>query len=65
MRLILFTTLHEIGFDGYVALEGYNSGIGDFAFERGMFHNVCPDGPAFVRQGIGFLRQMEQQTRPR
>jgi len=60
----LFTTLSEIGFDGYMALEGYNSGIGDFAFERGMFHNVCPDGPEFVRRGIGFLKRMEREARP-
>jgi D-psicose/D-tagatose/L-ribulose 3-epimerase len=59
----LFEALHEIGFDGYVGLEGYNSGIGDFAYRRGMFHNVCPDGPAFVRQGIRFLREMEARTR--
>ena len=60
----VFSTLHDIGFDGYIGLEGYNSGIGDFAFQRGMFHNVCPDGKAFVRDGIGFLKNMETQTRP-
>ena len=59
----IFKTLHAIGFDGYIGLEGYNSGLGDFAFQRGMFHNVCPDGPAFVRQGIGFLRDLETRTR--
>jgi len=59
----LFQALHEIGFDGYVGLEGYNSGIGDFAYRRGMFHNVCPDGPAFIRQGIRFLRDMDARTR--
>ncbi|RPH35795.1 sugar phosphate isomerase/epimerase [bacterium] len=61
--LSIFKTLHGIGFNGYIGLEGYNSGLGDFAFQRGMFHNVCPDGPAFVRQGIGFLRDMEARTR--
>jgi D-psicose/D-tagatose/L-ribulose 3-epimerase len=60
----VFSTLHEIGFDGYVGLEGYNSGIGDFAFERGMFHNVCPDPRAFVKNGIAFLRRMERETAP-
>jgi len=58
----IFSALKEVGFNGYMALEGYNSGIGDFAFERGMFHNVCPDGAAFVRKGIGFLRMMEEQA---
>ena len=60
----VFRTLHEIGFKGYIGLEGYNSGIGDFAMERGMFHNVCPDGPAFIREGIGFLKKMEASTAP-
>jgi D-psicose/D-tagatose/L-ribulose 3-epimerase len=59
----LFEALHGVNFNGYIGLEGYNSGIGDFAFQRGMFHNVCPDGPAFVRQGIGFLREMEGRTK--
>ncbi len=57
----IVATLHRIGFEGYVGLEGYNSGIGDFAYERGMFHNICPDGPAFIRDGIGFLRDLEAE----
>ncbi len=55
----IFEALLEIRFEGYIGLEGYNSSIGDFAFERGMFHNVCPDGEEFVRQGIAFLQTME------
>ncbi len=55
----IFTTLRQIGFTGYVGLEGYNSGIGNFAYERGMFHNVCPDGSDFIRRGISYLRAME------
>ena len=53
----IFRSLTEIGFAGYVLMETYNSSLGDFAFERGMFHNVCPDGPAFIRQGLTFLKQ--------
>ncbi len=60
----VFQALADIRFDGYVGLEGYNSSIGDFAFERGMFHNVCPDGDEFVRNGISFLRERERQTLP-
>ena len=37
-------------------LETYNSSLGDFAFQRGMFHNVCADADAFVRDGFAFLR---------
>ena len=60
---VIFSTLRDLRFDGYMALEGYNSSIGDFAFERGMFHNLCPDGADFVRRGIEFLRNMELQVR--
>jgi len=42
----------------YIGLEGYNTGpaTGDFGWRRGMFQNVCPDGDAFVRAGLAFLR---------
>jgi D-psicose/D-tagatose/L-ribulose 3-epimerase len=52
----VFATLRAIAFDGYVLFEAYNSGLGDFAYQRGMFHNVCPDGAAFVRGGLAFVR---------
>mgnify|MGYP001084217645 FL=1 len=56
----VFAALHDIGFGGYVMMESYNSSIGDppgsFAFQRGMFHNPCPDGAAFVRKGLAFLK---------
>ncbi len=51
-----FTALREIGFDGYVILESYNSSLGDFAVRRGMFHDVCPDGEAFIRDGLAFVK---------
>jgi D-psicose/D-tagatose/L-ribulose 3-epimerase len=59
----VFRTLIEIGFDGYIGLETYNSKLDDFAFERGMFHGVCPDGRAFVGEGVAFLRSMEARAR--
>jgi D-psicose/D-tagatose/L-ribulose 3-epimerase len=59
----VFATLYEISFDGYIGLETYNSSIDDFAFQRGMFHNLCPDGRTFVREGIAFLKQMEMTHR--
>ena len=52
----IFATLTAIQFDGYVLLEAYNSSIDDFAYQRGMFHNVCPDGRTFVRDGLAFVR---------
>ena len=41
----------------YVGFEGYNTGIGDFGWRRGMFQNVCPDGDAFVREAVAFTRR--------
>jgi len=41
----------------YVGFEGYNTGLGDFGFRRGMFQDVCPDGDAFVRQAVEFTRK--------
>ncbi len=61
----VFRTLAEIGFDGYVGMETYNSSLDDFAFERGMFHDVCPDGRAFVEQGLAFLHAMEARVKAR
>jgi D-psicose/D-tagatose/L-ribulose 3-epimerase len=55
----VFRTLAEIGFDGTIGLETYNSGLGDFAYERGIFQDLCPDGRAFVEKGIAFLRALE------
>ena len=58
----VFSVLREIGFNGYIGLESYNSAIDDFAIQRGMFHNVCPDGRVFAERGIAFLRRMEAQA---
>ena len=61
-----FDSLYEVGFDGPLVMEAYNSSIGaapgDFAYSRGMFHNVCPDGAAFVRSGLAFLKESHRQT---
>ncbi len=56
----VFAALQDTAFNGYVMMESYNSSIGNppgsFAFRRGMFHNQCPDGIAFVQQGLAFLK---------
>jgi D-psicose/D-tagatose/L-ribulose 3-epimerase len=52
----VFSALQEIDFRGPLILETYNSALGDFAYRRGMLHNICPDGFAFVRQGLAFLK---------
>jgi D-psicose/D-tagatose/L-ribulose 3-epimerase len=53
----VFAALSDIGFDGYVMMESYNSSLDDFAWQRAMFHNVCPDARAFIGQGLRFLKQ--------
>jgi D-psicose/D-tagatose/L-ribulose 3-epimerase len=58
----VFGALHEISFSGYLVLETYNSGLDHFALRRGIFLDVCPDGAAFVRQGLGFLREQWTKT---
>ena len=42
-------------------METYNTGLGDFAFERGIFQDLCPDGRAFVEKGTAFLRGLERR----
>jgi D-psicose/D-tagatose/L-ribulose 3-epimerase len=58
----IFAVLREIGFNGYIGLESYNSAIDDFAIQRGMFHNICSDGRAFAERGIAFLKRMEAKA---
>ena len=53
----VFEALGSIDFDGYIIMESYNSSLDDFAYKRGMFHNVCPDPRAFVKRGLQFLRK--------
>jgi D-psicose/D-tagatose/L-ribulose 3-epimerase len=53
----VFRTLNEIDFQGYILFESYNSSIGDFAHQRGMFHDVCPDGVVFTREALAFVRR--------
>jgi D-psicose/D-tagatose/L-ribulose 3-epimerase len=63
----VFAALVQIDFNGYLVMETYNSSVGDppgnFAYERGMFHNPCPDGAAFVRAGLQFLKLGLQTAR--
>ena len=52
----IFKAMRETGFDDYIVFETYNSSLDDFAFSRGMFHDVCPDGNAFVKQALAFVQ---------
>lgn len=48
--------LRSTNWHGYMLMETYNTGLGDFACRRGLFQDLCPDGDAFVRQGMAFLK---------
>ena len=52
----LVGALAGAGMPSYVILECYNTALGDFAFRRGLFRDLCPDGDDFVRRGVAFLR---------
>ena len=51
----VFGALKETSFEGYIILETYNTRIKDFAYRRGLFQDVCPDGDEFVRKSLDFL----------
>jgi D-psicose/D-tagatose/L-ribulose 3-epimerase len=42
----------------FVEFESYNTSLGDFGFQRGMFQNQCPDGDAFVREGLALVKPL-------
>lgn len=52
----IFQATDKVGFDGYIIMESYNSAIPGFARSRGMFQDICPDGDAFIEQGLTFLK---------
>jgi D-psicose/D-tagatose/L-ribulose 3-epimerase len=51
----IFGEIRRCRQDIVVAFESYHS-ASDFARRRGMFHNVCPDADAFVREAIAFCK---------
>lgn len=55
----LIAAIHRSAWQGHIGFEGYNSCWrgGAFGRERGMFHNVCDDAEAFIRQGLSFLQE--------
>ncbi len=63
----IFDALDDVDFTGTMLFETYNSSVGDppgaFAYARGMFHDPCPDGAAFVRQGMDFLEGQVRRVR--
>ncbi len=53
----LIASVLAAGWQGYIGFEGYNSTWrgGEFAHERGMFHDVCPDAEQFIGEAMEFL----------
>jgi D-psicose/D-tagatose/L-ribulose 3-epimerase len=51
----VFEALREVHFQRYIVLETYNTGLREFAYARGLYQDVCPDGDEFVRKSLDFL----------
>lgn len=54
----VFRGLKDIGFEGVMLFETYNTQIPNFALSRGIFQDLCPDGEAFIKQGLEFLKEL-------
>ena len=53
----IFAALRETPAE-FIEFESYNTSLGDFGWKRGMFQNQCPDGDAFVRDGLAFVKPL-------
>jgi D-psicose/D-tagatose/L-ribulose 3-epimerase len=53
----IFRGLKDSGFNGTILFETYNTSIPNFAVSRGIFHDICPDGSAFIKQGLEFMQK--------
>ncbi|MCB1106427.1 MAG: hypothetical protein KDK74_17010, partial [Cephaloticoccus sp.] len=53
----IFAALRETPAE-FIEFESYNTSLGDFGWKRGMFQNQCPDGDAFVREGLAFVQAL-------
>jgi D-psicose/D-tagatose/L-ribulose 3-epimerase len=54
----VFRGLKDIDFDGVMLFETYNTSIPNFAVSRGIFHDICPDGEQFIKQGLEFFKDL-------
>jgi len=57
----IFAALRETPAE-FIEFESYNTSLGDFGWKRGMFQNQCPDGDAFVRASLEFVRPLVKKT---
>lgn len=53
----IFAALRETSAE-FIEFESYNTALGDFGWQRGMFQNQCPDGDDFVRRSLEFVRPL-------
>lgn len=56
----VFAALRKVRPEAWIMLETYRTGPGSQQFARGIFQDLCPDGDAFVRQGLAFLHNASQ-----
>lgn len=54
----LFGALHEIGYNGYGALESFFAVSDDMRPATAIWRDLAPDGDTLVREGLRFLKEM-------
>ena len=53
----VFHSLADVCPNARILMETYNTGKQGFGYCRGIFKDVCPDAPGFVKNGLEFLKQ--------
>jgi D-psicose/D-tagatose/L-ribulose 3-epimerase len=53
----VFGSLADVCPNARILMETYNTGRQGFGYSRGIFKDVCPDAPEFVRKGLVFLKK--------
>ncbi|MCX7047829.1 MAG: sugar phosphate isomerase/epimerase [Candidatus Sumerlaeota bacterium] len=56
----IFAALRQTRPDARIIFETYNTSLGDFAYTRGIFQDICPNGDEFARQGMKFFSRVLQ-----
>jgi D-psicose/D-tagatose/L-ribulose 3-epimerase len=53
----VFLSLADVCPNARILMETYNTGTLGFGYKRGIFKDVCPNAPDFVKNGLEFLKQ--------
>jgi len=53
----IFRAVHQTGFDGWVTLEAFGSGLPELAAATRVWRPVFPDFETLFSESIGFIRK--------